>query len=372
MEAAGYRLHGASWWRGAKVGDVVSARRRRREVTTVRLGATLASALDTLAAAGVLSAPVTDCGVAVGVLDVRDVARGLLDLVDVPLDAPCPRNSPQAWERVLTWTASKADTTPLASVAREDDGALVPEVIVSDASLAEVLSPSGLFGDLASSRSRHHRVFLTGVSGDVQDVVSQSDVLRFAVERHSGAFNGLASEPVGPELAARHDVVSVSVDTPAIEALHALVWHNVPIVAVVEGSDSELVGCFSSSDLRNLSTRRLEALALPLRDFLHLVERREGGATLLDAFDATAGLNQPVAERYRRVAEAADSLAATDALSHRCVRATAGMSVLQVAGRTVAQAVHHVFLCDDAAMRRLVAVVSVGDLLATALSKLAA
>ena len=244
-------------------------------VLTLSADTPLASALQRMAKANVISAPVvqTDTGDCMGFLDVMDILSAIFEgaqwLPGVPAAVQVPSLDTFLQE------------TTVADIPRSDDAQLIYRSHGS-MSLLEVCRRGFV---MPTYKLWCHRVavyddaMLPGAGGvQITSIFSQYDVARF-LYTHSNQIPTLMATPLASLGLGRKDVFAVPHDMPAADALHAMLGAGVTAAAVLRNGG--LVGNLSPSDLRGLDLEDLPRLDLPVLDFL--------------AENSTTGINTHVA-----------------------------------------------------------------------------
>mmetsp|Transcript_2551 Transcript_2551/g.5647 ORF Transcript_2551/g.5647 Transcript_2551/m.5647 type:complete len:495 (-) Transcript_2551:215-1699(-) len=116
-----------------------------------------------------------------------------------------------------------------------------------------------------------HRVACFDVRGRVTDIISQTDILKHILEHSSelGDLLNLSLQDLG--LVYEMPIVSVAANVPAVEAFAKLHAAGTSCLAVVDEDSGELLSNLSASDLRGVSIGHLETLAMPVGQYLSLV-----------------------------------------------------------------------------------------------------
>ncbi|KAL6783677.1 hypothetical protein ACKKBF_B05405 [Auxenochlorella protothecoides x Auxenochlorella symbiontica] len=256
----------------------------KQDIVTLRQNLSIGDAMQILAKRGILSAPIVlepdleEMGglpeerelspQLLGWLDVSDILRAFLDHLKrggdlVPskmlaLMSAIEKAAPSFISRMLITIpsiedrnllyASEAGTTPLSSTIR--DLFLRP----SEGGMSAVV----------------HRIALFGPHGDITNIVSQMDVIKFLAARPE-ALGPLADATLGQlgVLDSAREVVSVDPLTPTLAAFAMLASRQLAGAPVVADT-GDLIANLSISDLRTLTGEHLGVLALPVAEFLAL------------------------------------------------------------------------------------------------------
>lgn len=135
------------------------------------------------------------------------------------------------------------------------------------------LNVENIMGGFGGTRKRHvvHRLALIDSAGELCNVVSQSDVVKFIFENLE-EFGKDVSKYTAEDLGfvrGQDRVVKVSPECPAIDAMVLMEDKDISAVAVVNASGA-IIGNFSISELRNIMSEHFGSLALPVGEFLAL------------------------------------------------------------------------------------------------------
>eukprot|EP01087_Luapelamoeba_hula_P023235 TRINITY_DN8505_c0_g1_i1.p1 TRINITY_DN8505_c0_g1~~TRINITY_DN8505_c0_g1_i1.p1 ORF type:complete len:312 (-),score=67.32 TRINITY_DN8505_c0_g1_i1:126-1061(-) len=189
----------------------------------------------------------------------------------------------------------------------------------SDANLRAVLK---LFGEIG-----FHRLPVINDEGQVVNFLTQSAVVEY-LATHLPHLGNKADRQVAELLAGCKPVVSVNIESRAIDAFKLMAEKRISAVAVVD-EDGKLISNISARDIRTVSTdsRIIQGLFMPIRQFL------------VSIYDARVGL-----------AETTPSITCT-------ARETLG----NVIRKLVASKVHRVYVVD--AHHQLTGIVSLADVL---------
>lgn len=211
----------------------------------------------------------------VGFIDIRDILASFLQEVDLGSlrDAKMLKRM-----RILEDNGSRFATKPICELkALGADGWFYALRTAQHASLRDIVydgflypkETKALFGG-TRSRQVVHRLALFDSSGELTNVVSQSDVISF-LYAHVDAYKDLASSTVS-ELGfvrGQNRVLTVRPETPALDAMVLMEEKSISAVAVVNSSGS-IIGNFSISELRTIMAEHFGSLALPVGEFLAL------------------------------------------------------------------------------------------------------
>ncbi|KAK3272140.1 hypothetical protein CYMTET_19549 [Cymbomonas tetramitiformis] len=122
---------------------------------------------------------------------------------------------------------------------------------------------------LAQKAISNHRIFFFKKPGEVADMLSQSDVLRFVMDKKDQLNQDLLKKTVNDlDVLSTCPVISVRSTVSALEAFRHMYNHAVSGIAVVDAATGRLVNSLSASDVRGLSPSVFSSLALPVGEFL--------------------------------------------------------------------------------------------------------
>ncbi|GAB4815760.1 hypothetical protein N2152v2_002806 [Parachlorella kessleri] len=113
-----------------------------------------------------------------------------------------------------------------------------------------------------------HRLALHDDDGQLTNIVSQSDVVKFLYE-HIDELGPMADATVQELGFVTGTVITVRPDTPALDAMILMEARNISAVAVVAASGS-IIANFSISELRTIVSEHFGSLSLPVGEFLAL------------------------------------------------------------------------------------------------------
>lgn len=228
-------------------------------VITLSPVTTLAAALQRLAQASILSAPVvTHEGIYAGFVDVMDIVSGVFE----------EERSPAALAAFLQHAT-------ISSIRRSNDGQLVRKT-EGGTTLLEVVCRGFV---LPEFKLWSHRIAVfedpndTLLNNDRQHqrsvkiiaIMSQSDVVRY-LHRHRRQLPGLMATPLHALGLGRKPVFYIDHSTCALDAYREMVASGYSAAAVVQ--DGHLVANLSAADLRGLDVQDLGTLGLPVAEFL--------------------------------------------------------------------------------------------------------
>jgi CBS domain-containing protein len=235
-------------------------------VWTLQTSQTVGDALDMFAKHNISGAPLLDDTTAVSFIDVVDIVCFLMEKLREPKESR------------ITPTSTSLDTDDLSIMfARADEFKGEPLAKVGDMSkrnlYVSVPSDAPLSRVITHFRKGVHRVALLDQSRNVENVVSQSDLLRWLSEdpkrippmkgiHEAGNMNWMHA------VTAEDQVSSV---TPAFRAFESVQKSSKGAVAVVD-DEGAIVGCLSASDLKKISPI-LSNLLQPVADFLAPVRK---------------------------------------------------------------------------------------------------
>lgn len=211
-----------------------------------------------------------------GFIDIRDVLSSFLK----ELDMETLRNAKMLRRmRILEEKGQDFASKTVESLkSLGSDGSFYNADEAKNASILDMIQAGFLNADrqtggFGGTRKRHvvHRLALIDSSGDLCNVVSQSDVVKFVFE-HFEEFGEQFAKYTPEELGfvrGEDHVVKVSPECPAIDAMILMEDKDISAVAVVNASGA-IIGNFSISELRNIMSEHFGSLALPVGEFLAL------------------------------------------------------------------------------------------------------
>ncbi|GIL82346.1 hypothetical protein Vretimale_11815 [Volvox reticuliferus] len=211
-----------------------------------------------------------------------------------------------------------------------------------------------------------HRVAFFDNSGRVTSVVSQSDICRF-LAAHVDRLGDLAEATVSELGWDCKPVVSCTPETPALEAMRLMVSEGVSSLAVVAaqsageaapGADTaaaaerhgggRLLGNFSASEMRTMTSEHFGALSLPIGEFLALENETDYVAVNRERLLSEEGLvgspaHDFICNRLRRVRPHAPG----EEVGQRLVVATGKSTFAEVVELLVKHCIHRVYVVDE-------------------------
>jgi CBS domain-containing protein len=105
-----------------------------------------------------------------------------------------------------------------------------------------------------------HRCLVTDSSNVHEPIMlTQTDILRY-IHAHFNEFSPI------PFQISNKTLVSVTTEATALDAFQLLIKHKLSAVPIVR-SDGTLVGAFSHSDLRGMTSHNLTQLSLPIMEY---------------------------------------------------------------------------------------------------------
>eukprot|EP00775_Hariotina_reticulata_P010491 gene10491-10650_t len=248
-------------------------------VVSLSAFSTCGQALRTLATHRISSAPVFDGSTYLGFIDVSDILRSLLGLVNVR------ELTEENRQYKLRAAGLQLEHQQLRGLNPAQDGALIFK-----ADLHSTLHDVVLYGFLHPNAAGHlqvvHRVGVfdadesdtsdddmegqaLGLKGiSITHVISQSDVVQF-LNKHIEELGSLADASLQQLGLASKAVVCVPGEMSTINAFASMVANRVSCVGVISHSHGGgLAASLSSSDLRGLLPEHFVALAAPVLHFL--------------------------------------------------------------------------------------------------------
>jgi 5'-AMP-activated protein kinase regulatory gamma subunit len=245
-----------------------------RGVVVVPQDSTVDSALQVLAEHRILSAPVTADGEVLGFVDIRDILAAFLKDADVE---QLKASKMLAKMRMLEEGGAAFARKSLRDLGDHgSDGGFLHANRTKSLSLLELIydgflapreSRKGMHGGGRSSKIVH-RLAVFNKAGDVEAVVSQSDVIRYVAAR-TGELGPLAEKTTKELGWAQREVLCTAPDVSAFEAMLSMSEKGISALAVV-AEGGKLIGNFSLSELRTIMADHFGSLALPVGEFLAL------------------------------------------------------------------------------------------------------
>ncbi|KAG2484172.1 hypothetical protein HYH03_016986 [Edaphochlamys debaryana] len=221
-----------------------------------------------------------------------------------------------------------------------------------------------------------HRVALFDSSGTITSVISQSDLCRF-LSQHVAELGPLALRTMSDLGWDCKPVVSCTPETPALDAMRAMVAAGVSSLAVVTphahhgdghpaagqpgqaaagqaagqaapgGKGGRLLGNFSASEMRTMTAEHFGALSLPVGEFLALEHDTEWVAANRERMEEEGVLGSAahafIQDRLRRGRPHAPG----EELGQRLIVATPGTSLAEVIHLLVRHRIHRVYVVDE-------------------------
>ena len=118
-----------------------------------------------------------------------------------------------------------------------------------------------------------HRLGFFDQTGNVTNIISQSDIIAYLASRASD-LGPIASESIESLKLAKPNVECVEPQVSAIRAMQIMKEKGVSSLGVLN-HEGKIIGNFSASDFRSLQSEHFGSLALPLAEFLALSHRTE-------------------------------------------------------------------------------------------------
>lgn len=247
-----------------------------KQIVEIEHTQTVGYALEMLAQYNILSAPVSlatsledldETGMYVGLLDVsavlhffiRDVYRPRKQNAQVhgAHDAHKKLSEDPFWQRKVI------------AIAGDGDVAFMHRA-VGDMALLHLVE-NGFFRKSNTAKGEAtdhvHRTAVFDPSGRVVGIVSQSDIIKFIVA-HKSQLGSDVRRTIKELGLASYPLVSIPPNTSALEGFNRMYEAGKSAVAVVN-QRGELVGNLSASDLRGLTLEEIDALGLPVLDFIN-------------------------------------------------------------------------------------------------------
>lgn len=270
----------------ASVADLVDLRAKaiggadKLKVLVIKDDSTVDAALKALSKAKVLSAPMISSAESdpIGFVDVKDILLSFLSF----LEPQANLWSMKMLERMalLEEQGQAFGQTKLSDLPSEmgHDGQFIFHKQAKGSLLELIFYGLGLKGskEEADEAPRNtlvsHRFGFFDTEGNVTNIISQSDLIAFLATNLS-SLGPISSETI-ESLHLFHPVQSVRPEVSAIEAMKIMKDKGLSSLGVVNHEGS-LIGNFSASDFRSLTSEHFGSLALPLAEFLALSHRTE-------------------------------------------------------------------------------------------------
>ena len=221
-------------------------------------------------------------GTYLGFIDLLDICGALCDVAAREVGHSA---SQKEWSQAFQGSLGKRFLDQKLINVLGSDGDLLWNGFFESKTLLDVCSAGGLL-NAAPSRPgvfspSSHRIAVFNSSGTINNIVSQSDVIRY-IDKHTAELPAklLASTVedlfLGGNASAhqRGKVLVVPSTIPAIQALAKLHEAGVSALGVVS-DEGVLLSNLSASDLRGIDTDHLEWLALPVGQYLSVVHARD-------------------------------------------------------------------------------------------------
>jgi 5'-AMP-activated protein kinase regulatory gamma subunit len=177
-------------------------------------------------------------------------------------------------------------------------------------------------------------------------IVSQSDVARFLLSRRDGLGKLGKSTVAEVGWASRGAVVSVTPEASSVAALALMRRRNIAGVAVVDARTGKLIGNFSATELRSLTSEHLGALALPVAEMLALEHGLEFWGIDHSAPEAAPALEH--SSKFARAAHRRRSQLGGD-VGQEIAACSAGDTVEAVLEKLVGRRLHRLYVVDEEA-----------------------
>lgn len=354
---------------------------RTQHVITIKASSTVDQTLRVLAAHRILSAPVvsdtanervTGTGDdaearerikdVVGFIDIRDILSSFLQEIDLVglREAKMLKRM-----RILEEQGQRFATKSINGLkSLGSDGWFYNREGAAQTSLHEIIqdgflhpkatknqerTPPQAFG---GSRSRPvvHRLALFDTEGQLTNIVSQSDVIKYIYENLDG-LGDLADRSVTDLGFVRGTVITVRPDTPALDAMMLMEAKSISAVAVVNAQGA-IIGNFSISELRTIMAEHFGSLALPVGEFLALEHGTEYAGYAITSessgnIDAKAIDETPGARfAHDRVLRRRESHPGYE-VGQTLITCSLNASLAEVLDKIVANRLHRVYICND-------------------------
>ncbi|KAK3258723.1 hypothetical protein CYMTET_32243 [Cymbomonas tetramitiformis] len=360
---------------------------RQQDITLVKHGSTVGDALCKLSAAEVLSAPIirhfgTDDAASeklgrqdhkryavIGCADVNSILLALLQAIDdedatiflhTRESMTCAETNDLALK--LNTVADTFFRKPIMDISPSDDGGVL---YTSDlqANLLTLVSDIFLY---PKNKSRSvHRLAVFDQNGEVCNMLSQSDVLRY-IYLHRDKLYALAFETVERLHLATSPVATAYSSLPTVLAFKRLFDEEVSALAIVDEGDGHLIGNLSVSDLRGISPAVFGCLALPIAEFWKrkcdegiFRERLPGGSHATTHSDKSKEVDAKENVEYHELPSSFH--ASCENISIHPLTCTPDSSLESVMRMIVENQIHRVYVIDNG--YKPVGVVTITDIL---------
>lgn len=298
-----------------------------------------------------------------GFIDIRDILSSFLQELDLALlkDAKMLKRM-----RVLEEHGGRFAGTSLKNLkSLGSDGWFYNLNVAQHASLAEIIHDGflhpkenkALFGG-TRSRCVVHRLALFDASGQLTNVISQSDMIKF-LYNHADDLGPLCDATVAELgfVSGTAGVVIVRPETPALDAMVLMEERSISAVAVVNAGGA-IIGNFSISELRTIMAEHFGSLALPVGEFLALEHGTEYAGYAIQREPGAPSPSPPPAGSSPRPSSAGFKFAADREMRRReshpgaevgqeLITATPDTTLAEVLDKLVHNRLHRVYICDD-------------------------
>ena len=231
--------------------------------------------------------------------------------------------------------------------------------VAKHASLREIihdgfLNPKDSKALFGGTRSRQvvHRLALFDANGQLTNVVSQSDMIKF-IFNHMDDLGELGDASVSDLGFVRGPagVVTVRPETPALDAMVLMEERSISAVAVTNAAGG-IIGNFSVSELRTIMAEHFGSLALPVGEFLALehgteysgyaIQRDETSPATAPDLDSSAGFKFAQDRDMRR----RDSRPGSE-VGQQLITCSPDATLSEVMDNMVHNRLHRVYICDE-------------------------
>lgn len=255
---------------------------KKEKVLTLKKSDTVAEALEKLRKERVLSAPVVSDREDVdekekaqvpfaveGILDVSTVLHALFSYMD---RWKMRFDTPQEFAYCLNVVSPSFLKEEIGELQeRCDDGRCIFKSQCRCSMLETVekffCTQSEHSGVVVKNVRHNHRILVLDMSFHPVDVVSQTDILRY-LDKHTEDLGELRFKTVRELRLSKKPLGQITANIPTYEAFRRMDREKISGYAVVDPMDFTLVGNLSASDLRGLTSKTFDRLALPVGEFL--------------------------------------------------------------------------------------------------------
>jgi len=235
-----------------------------KPVITLEDSLTLESVLLTLAHSNVKCAPVLSEGVVIGLLDVVDMVRFVVQEYKEARKSSIPFFTKLRELRSSKWNQCILDASARQLIEARPNIGKQWVALDSRESIHSVMSVFAL---------GVHRVVVTGDDEQVIAILSQRDIIRYFL-KHPHFLRSVAKKTLQSLncYKKRNSLICVSPNMKTVEAFALMLQYDISAVAVVEKDTFRLIGNLSSNHVKGITVEGLTNLQLSVEKFLSAVE----------------------------------------------------------------------------------------------------